>query len=456
MATVDDIAEDVRAIGTRITSQFNGFGWSPTQAFSTTIGNPGVLQISPDVVAEYAEIVALRVERVSKTQLEQDGFGRWLGKLAGQLPQVNVAAANQGHYTQLTNALSILQMIDAAIPQLPPKEPQVNWEDLKHQKSLIPRDLSRRLRSIEARITELDPRSKEVAKKIAEIEGAHATAEQLPTDLAELAENRDELSKLIENAQALASKIEEDNSKVSDAKAEVLKSIEEIEQTLNTTMEVADSILKKSEHALRGATAVGLSRAFEARKEALSKAGFWWIVGLAVALIVAVGIGWERVTTLKDVLSGDKSSTVIVVNALLTALGIGAPVWFAWLSTKQIGTTFRLAEDYAFKASVAQAYEGYRTEATQMDDGMRVRLFSAALDRFEEAPIRLVDTTHHSSPLHEVLSNQSLRSALERVPNLAEKLVDLVNTNAAGATAALGSAVRRSRKSTGSDVGEEA
>lgn len=162
----------------------------------------------------------------------------------------------------------------------------------------------------------------------------------------------------------------------------------------------------------------------------------WWIVGLATALTVALFIGWERVTNLKEVLNGDKPATVIIVNAILAILVIGAPVWFAWLSTKQIGTTFRLAEDYAFKASVAQAYEGYRTEALEIDDGMRLRLFAAALDRFEEAPIRLIDATYHSSPLQEILSNPAIRSALEKIPNIAEKIASLIDKKPGLATSA--------------------
>ncbi|WP_428684527.1 hypothetical protein [Sphingopyxis sp.] len=392
--------------------------------------------MSAETVAGYAEIVALRVERLTKQQLEIDQFGTWLGSVIPGLNALQFNAMNQGHHIQFSNAITILQMIDAAIPTLPPREPKVNWEDLKDQKSLLPRDLSARLRSMDARLSELEPRSKDIAKKISDIENAHSAADQLPTDLAELAEKRVELSELITSAQELAEQVKKDSEIVGDAKIRFEKDIKLTEDKISKTSEHAESILAKSEHALRGATAVGLAKAFEARKQSLSKAGMWWTIGLAVALITALGIGWERVNTLKEVLTGDKSSTIIVVNALLAIIGIGAPVWFAWLSTKQIGTTFRLAEDYAFKASVAQAYEGYRIEATDIDEEMRTRLFSAALDRFEEAPIRLVDPSYHSSPLEEALSNPNMRSALNRVPDLASKLLALLPAKA-GAVAAI-------------------
>jgi len=413
----------------------NSIGWSNTDPFSTIVGDAGI-SVSANTVAGYAEIVALRIERLTKQQLDTDKFGIWLGNVVQGLNSLNFNSINQGHYSQFSNAINILQMIDAAIPSLPPKEPKVNWEDLRDQKSLLPRDLSTRLRSIDARLSELEPRSKDIAKKISDIENAHSAADQLPTDLAELAEKRVELSELITSARELAEQVKKDSEIVGDAKVRFEVDIKLTEDKISKTSDHAERVLAKSEHALRGATAVGLAKAFEARKKSLSNAGMWWPIGLAVALITALGIGWERVNTLKEVLTGDKSSTIIIVNAILAIIGIGAPVWFAWLSTKQIGTTFRLAEDYAFKASVAQAYEGYRIEATDIDEEMRTRLFSAALDRFEEAPIRLVDPSYHSSPLDEALSNPNMRSALNRVPDLAAKLLALIPAKA-GTVAAI-------------------
>ncbi|MBE9135600.1 hypothetical protein [Tychonema sp. LEGE 07196] len=273
---------------------------------------------------------------------------------------------------------------------------------------------------------EIEPRSKDVARKIADIEAAHEAADQLPTDLAELEERRHELASLIEEAQGLARQISEDSEIVASSRENLLAGIDVSNEKIKTMFIEADNLLAKSEHALRGATAVGLSKAFEARKDALSRAGVAWTAGLAVALIAAAGVGWERVESLKDVLTGDKPTVVVIVNALLAILGIGAPVWFAWLSTKQIGTTFRLAEDYAFKASVAQAYEGYRTEAMQIDEDLRARLFSAALERFEEAPIRLVDPSYHSSPFQEAVSRSDLKILSEKVKEVKDNFRSLL------------------------------
>lgn len=365
MPTVTEIAAIIQDVPNRLTQQLGQYGRPADQTLSNFVGTAPPL--SAQDFKLYSELVASRVSRLTKVQLDLDGFGPWLGNFAPKLASLQFSSLNQGHATQYLNALAMLQMIDAAIPPIPPKEPKVDWEDLKDQKSLLPKDLATRLRSVEARISTFEPRSKELGKKIADIENAHATADQLPTDLAELAERREELSKLIAEARDLAESIRVSSDEVETSTASLQKNIKVSEDAITATSARAQGVLEKSEKALRGATSVGLAQAFETRRAALAKASKWWTAGLASALVVALLIGWERVNALQAVLTGQSSATSIIVNALLALIGVGAPVWFAWLSTKQIGTTFRLSEDYAFKASVSQAYEGYRTEALEID-----------------------------------------------------------------------------------------
>ncbi|WP_214655585.1 hypothetical protein, partial [Vibrio anguillarum] len=106
-------------------------------------------------------------------------------------------------------------------------------------------------------------------------------------------------------------------------------------------------------------------------------------------------------------------------------LSLGAPLWFAWISTKQIGQRFKLSEDYAFKASVAKAYEGYRKEAAKIDPVFEARLFSTALTRVEEAPLRLIDQESHSSPWQELLSSPGFQKALDTIPEFRDKFIEV-------------------------------
>ena len=106
---------------------------------------------------------------------------------------------------------------------------------------------------------------------------------------------------------------------------------------------------------------------------------------------------------------------------MLSALSVGAPIWFAWLATKQIGQRFRLSEDYAFKASISRAYEGYRREAARIGGSdMEEKLLASALSRLDELPLRLVETPSHGSPLHELLSSESVKKALGTVPGFVD------------------------------------
>jgi hypothetical protein len=108
-------------------------------------------------------------------------------------------------------------------------------------------------------------------------------------------------------------------------------------------------------------------------------------------------------------------------------LSVGAPVWFAWLATKQIGQRFRLAEDYAFKASISRAYEGFRREAARFDKDMEAKLLTSALTRLDEQPLRLVEADSHGSPWQELASSNVVKHAMKVVPDFAEQVKDLAS-----------------------------
>jgi hypothetical protein len=151
-----------------------------------------------------------------------------------------------------------------------------------------------------------------------------------------------------------------------------------------------------------------------------------WVVGLLIALTIGAYIGSHRVQLLSSAISDKEPHWgVIWMHVVLSLLSVAAPLWFAWLATKQVGQRFRLAEDYAFKASVAKAYEGYRREAARIDKAFEARLFSSALTRLEEAPLRLVESETHGSPWHEVISSAAFRKAIESMPEFRDKFIEV-------------------------------
>jgi hypothetical protein len=180
------------------------------------------------------------------------------------------------------------------------------------------------------------------------------------------------------------------------------------------------------EDAYRITTTKGLAAAFDQRAGRLSNTMWIWVLGLLASLIVGGVIGAFRFKALTETLHQRNIQWGAVwIEVVLSLFGFAAPLWFAWLATKQISQRFKLAEDYAFKASVAKAYEGYRKEAARIDELFEARLFSSALSRLEEAPLRLVDNEHHSSPWQEFFSSPSFQKALEQIPELRDKFVEL-------------------------------
>ena len=280
-----------------------------------------------------------------------------------------------------------------------------------------------KLRAIETLIANLAPRTESLETMIQDIEHAHSAADQLPTDLASLAEARQQLATLLQGA-----------NKDCNVLQGIIGLSHSYDQALANSADQAKSILARCETAYAAATSVGLAAAFAKRSKELSSSMWVWVAGLILSLAAGGFFGSSRLHELSSiVLKPDVSSPAITLNILITLLSVGAPVWFAWLSTKQIGQRFRLAEDYAFKASISSAYEGFRREAAQFDKEMETRLLSSALSRFDELPLRLVETMTPGSPWHELLASDLIKDALKIAPNFSEQVKNIAVKALAGA-----------------------
>ena len=170
-----------------------------------------------------------------------------------------------------------------------------------------------------------------------------------------------------------------------------------------------------------------MAAAFDERAGDLKKSMRLWVGGLLLALCVGAWIGHERIQILTTSLTAPNLNWGIIwIQIILSLTSVLAPLWFAWLATKQISQRFKLAEDYAFKASVAKAYEGYKKEAAKIDEEFEARLFNVALTRLEEAPLRLVDSVNHGSPTHEIVEKTGLNKVGEKIANKVENVIDSI------------------------------
>ena len=198
--------------------------------------------------------------------------------------------------------------------------------------------LANQLRSMEARLNGLEPRTTSLSTMVERIEQAYNAADQLPTDLESLSEARHKIADLAKDA----TRDQSDLSRICEA-------ANELDKQLKNSADDAKAVLERCETAYSAATSIGLAVAFSERSNALSTSMWFWVGGLVMALATGSYFGTGQLHALSELFKvPDASTSVIVLNLLFSVLSIGAPVWFAWLATKQIGQRFRLSEDYAF------------------------------------------------------------------------------------------------------------
>jgi len=284
--------------------------------------------------------------------------------------------------------------------------------------TLALRKLLGSIRSMEAQLANLTPRTTNVSTMVERIENAYDTAEQLPTDLESLSEARKKITDLLNDSIKEAARITAAREHADELDKRLLKSAND-----------AQSVLDKSETAYAAATSVGLSAAFHERSKQLASSMWTWVAGLIGALAIGGYFGSHQLQNLSELLKSPGATlSIIFPDALLSLLSVGAPIWFAWLATKQIGQRFRLAEDYAFKASISRAYEGFRREAARFDKEMESRVLASALTRLDELPLRLVETETHGSPWHELASSDIVKQAMKMVPDFTDQIKNVART----------------------------
>jgi hypothetical protein len=281
----------------------------------------------------------------------------------------------------------------------------------------IQRDVSvaqRRLQSSSAGIDAID-------EKLRAIQDAYSAADRLPGTLADLEQALQDVQFI--RAQALG---HEGSAKKSADDAESFK------QAVGSAKVQAEDVLGRVHQAFRAATSQGLAKEFKDKARALEYSMYGWTFALIASLGAAIFIGSQRFPIIiaaaeKALPDNQVSWNVLLIQLLVGVLGLAGPVWLAWISTKQIGQRFRLAEDYAYKAALSSAYEGYRTEAISLDPMLQAQLFAIALTRLDEIPLRLVEQDVPGSPLHEILKSQEFRAAADAVPKFRDRVLGILS-----------------------------
>lgn len=279
----------------------------------------------------------------------------------------------------------------------------------------LPASLKRQVEVAKQRLESSINEISEIDQKLKHIERAYEAAEELPV-------TQQELESAIAEVRSISKQVKEHDQFAEATSSKVAASQVE----LDAVMAKASEVLGKAENAYRAATSQGLAHAFSTKADELKQSMFLWVFGLLVALVIAGMISTERFPTILAAVTGKPDWGVVVANVVLGAISLAAPVWFAWVSTKQIGQRFRLSEDYGYKAALAAAYEGYRTEAARLDKAFEAQLFATALGRLDELPLRLVEKDIAGSPMHELFSSVEFKEAAEKVPRLVDRIYSIL------------------------------
>ncbi|MBC2668206.1 hypothetical protein ACFOON_11240 [Novosphingobium piscinae] len=398
--------------------------------FSEIWGGWNLPAITKSDLARVPQQLALRLRGISEKSLSAEALQalRTAPTRAGWI-RVNTLPQMPGGnaYMAVSVVKDFCEAISSALPPPPPAQVSLDWKAPETQK-LLPPELLKRLRAVEASLKNVEPRAAQISSDLEFVKGAREAAEELPTSLQDLAEKQQALETLYKQATETEEAIGRRNTASIAALTE-----------MNRGKAEAAAVLTKLNEAYRAATTQGLAAAFTQKAATLNRTLFFWILALAVDLTAAAWLSHIRFSEMAVLLRDKNISTDrLWIEAALAVLGIGGPVWFAWLATKQIGQRFRMAEDYAFKATVAKAYEGYRAEAQQLagqesGTNLQGRLFSSAVERLEEAPLRLIEPHSHGGPLAELMQSPAFEAASKAVPALRDTASKLLGTRGKGA-----------------------
>lgn len=275
---------------------------------------------------------------------------------------------------------------------------EINWEEIG-EKNIYPIALTSQMRQLQNDIEGIKGKKKGLDDKVNQIIEASNASKSLRKDLESLNSARESFLGIQRIAGEHQLAIEQYRQKIETA----VSRISEFEK-------MAAGLVGNTKAALAAATTVGLGSEFEQKGRILADQVKMLSKLLAFVLAIAAVATWVRINEIHEIIRQMTEGRVLNLelvwaNIAMTLASLSAPVWAAWMLTKQIGQRFRLSEDYAFKATVAKAYAGYNQEANRLNDPeFEKRLFETALNRIDEPPLRYVERENEGSPCHSIIS----------------------------------------------------
>ncbi len=182
------------------------------------------------------------------------------------------------------------------------------------------------------------------------------------------------------------------------------KALEEYEEEQKERIE---SLYKKIEEHLPGATSAGLAKAYEKRRKFYQIPIVTWNVVFVIAMLIMIYFGYKNLQDVKnweDALKHILHYTPIYLPA----------IWLAIYASKRRSESRALEEEYAHKEALAKSYSSYKLQIEEIggeDQGLIEKLLDKTIDTVSDNPSKVLDRKHgDNSP----------------VMDLAEKVADKV------------------------------
>lgn len=299
----------------------------------------------------------------------------------------------------------------------------LEWENLPED--TMPTSLRSRLAKQKRSITNLEKSSIGLDEKVQQINNAYNAAKNLPVVQDDLQEAIDkvhssniEMDRLHKEQVSKSDEFSKNILLTENKGKERLNEIEEYKKKIEQLYLECEELKNKSAQAYRITNTNGLAGSFKERATTLHNSSKWWIGGLIASLFALWWIGSNQVEKLQTLYATPNINTAAIILQSITALlSITAPLWFAWLSTSQIHKLFKLSEDYGFKSSVSQSYEGYRKETADISEELLKDLMNSLLKIMNDEPLRLVkDDTNATSPYSDILRQVLSKKKQEMEP----------------------------------------
>lgn len=194
-------------------------------------------------------------------------------------------------------------------------------------------------------------------------------------------------------------------------KDEIDKTKSDKESELNEVLKELNLEKEKIQDILGSANMASMAKSFLDRKKELDtpiKDSSNWrnggLVGMAVMIILLILHEWY--------IKGDGFNYI----SMLSRLPLISPlIWLVWVNSQRNAHLVRIQEEYAHKASIAMAFEGYQRKVDETNDlDIKKLLLELSVSNLGENPVNLFDKKVKASPIEDSILARILDKLLPK------------------------------------------